>query len=238
MNQQIYQFVEACSPWLSLWLSIFTIVTGWRVFVRVRSGVAQVPDSVLFTELPGFPIAALQSICFVWAAVTGDWISMAFFLWWGPGFVAVAAAWIIAKRRGRSIDWHPYRYVISWLCKGYYVLYIAVFAWLGMNGAVFVFSAWIVNDQIEKAYMSLDADRFRRTFDDIWLVRILYPAGLLIPCISPEMPYREWLAAYGAVLLVGWLSAIAFVHRKGRLRCRPEDPSLLRNMVYFSKLRD
>jgi len=236
MNPAIYRFVEGASTYLVLWLCLFTLVTAWRVARRIRSGEGRVADSVLFTELPGLPIAALQSVCFVWAVVTRDWLSAALFAWWGPGFVAVAAVWLRAKRRGMAIDWHRYRYVISWLCKGHYVLYVVVFAWLGMPGATFVLSAWIVNDQVEKAFMSMDADRLRRTFDDNWLLRILYPGGLLIPWFAPGLAYRSALGVYGAVLLCAWLLGIAYVKRKGLLRVRPADPSLLRNMVYFPKL--
>ena len=128
MNPAIYRFVEGASTHLVLWLCLFTVVTAWRVARRIRSGEGRVADSVLFTELPGLPIAALQSVCFVWAVVTRDWLSAALFAWWGPGFVAVAAVWLRAKRRGMAIDWHRYRYVISWLCKGHYVLYVVVFA--------------------------------------------------------------------------------------------------------------
>jgi hypothetical protein len=237
LNLAIYQFIERAAPFIALWLSVFTLVTVWRAAQRIRRGVERVPDSVLFTELPGLPIAALQSLCFVWALFSLDWLSALFFLWWGPGFVAVAAIYVRAKRRGTQIDWHRYRYVISWLCKGTYLLYAAVFAWLGMWGTLFVFGAWIINDQIEKAFLSLDADRLRRTFDDAWLFRILYPAGLLVPWFASSMPYRGLLAAYGAMLLVAWLCGIFYVKRKGLLRVRPQDPSLLRNMIYFSKLR-
>src|SRR5438477_1531648 len=164
MNPAIYRFIEDASPWIVLWLCAFSMVTAWRVARRVQSGTERVPDSMLFTELPGLPIAVLQSICFVWALVSLDWRSALFFLWWGPGFIAVATIYVLAKRRRAPIDWYPYRYWISWLCKGTYLLYAAVFAWLGMVGALFVLSAWITNDQIEKAFMSLDADRLRRTF--------------------------------------------------------------------------
>lgn len=237
MNPAIYRFIEQVSPWLALWLALFTLVTCWRVVARMRSGLERAPDSILFTELPGLPIAALQSICFVWAAATLDWLSVLLFLWWGPGFVAIAVLYMRAKRRGERIDWHRYRYVISWLCKACYLLYAGVFAWRGMFAALFALSAWIINDQIEKAFMSLDADRLRRTFDDGWLFRILYPAGLLVPWFAPAIAYRGALAAYGSLLLVAWLCGIAYVWRKGLLKTRPDDPSLLRNMVYFPKLR-
>jgi hypothetical protein len=237
LNPAIYQFIEHTVPFVASWLAMFTLVTAWRAAQRMRRGVERVPDSVLFTELPGLPIAALQSICFVWAVFSLDWLSALFFLWWGPGFVAVAAIYVRAKRRGTSIDWYPYRYLISWLCKGTYLLYAAVFAWLGMWGTLFVLSAWIINDQIEKAFLSLDADRLRRTFDDSWLLRILYPAGLLGPWFAGGLPYRELLAAYGAILLAAWIRGIFYVKGKGFLHTRPQDPSLLRNMVYFRKLR-
>lgn len=237
MNPAIYQFIERSAPFIALWLSLFTLVTAWRALQRVRRGVDRVPDSVLFTELPGLPIAALQTICFVWALISFDWLSVLLFLWWGPGFVALAVLYVRAKRRGIPIDWYPYRYLISWLCKGTYLFYAAVFALFGMWGTLFVLSAWIINDQIEKAFLSLDADRLRRTFDDAWLFRILYPAGLLVPWFVPGLPYGGLLAAYGAVLLVAWLCGIFYVLRKGSLLIRPRDPSLLRNMVYFRKLR-
>jgi len=237
VNPAIYAFIEQVSPWLVLWIAGFTLVTFVRVMGRLLRGVARVADSVFFTELPGLPIAALQSICFFWAVASGDWLSALLFLWWGPGFLVIASLYIAAKRSGRSIDWHPYRYIISWLCKGCYVLYAAVFAWRGMFVAVFVLSAWIINDQIEKALMSLDADRLRRTFDDGWLFRTLYPAGLLIPCFTPGIPFRGALAGYGLLLLAAWICSVGYVWRKGLLRARPDDPSLLRNMVYFSRLR-
>lgn len=237
MNLAIYEFIENTTPYLVLWLFMFSLVTALRVCVKMNRGAERVPDSVLFTELPGLPLVALQSVCFIWAVATGDWASALLFIWWGPGFIGVAVAWVRAKRRGQPIDWHPYRYVISWLCKGYYLLYVAVFAWHGMSGSIFVFSVWIINDQIEKSFMSLDADRLRRTFDDLWLFRILYPGGLVIPWFAPQLPYQHLLAAYGTALLSAWIAGTAYVRRKGLLRQRPEDPSLLRNMVYFSKLR-
>jgi hypothetical protein len=237
VNSSIYRFIEDSSPYLVLWLCVFTLVTAWRLFQKFRVGIERVPDSVLFTELPGLPIAALQSICFVWAMATLDLPSALLFLWWGPGFVAIAVFYVRATRRGIRIDWYPYRLLISWLCKGCYLLYAAVFGWRGMVGALFVLSAWIINDQIEKAFMSLDADRLRRTFDDHWLFRILYPAGLFAPWFSPDLPHRNLFLVYGTVLFAAWLCGVAYVARRGLLRVRPEDPSLLRNMVYFPKLR-
>lgn len=228
--------MEAASPYLVLWSFAFTLVTVARLARRLRRGVTRVPDSAAFTELAGLPLTLMQPVCFVWAVVSWDWLSALLFLWWGPGFVAAAVAVIVSKGRGFAIDWHPFRYVISFLCKGHYLAYMTVFAILGMPGMMFAFSVWIINDQFEKAFMSLDADRLRRTLDDHWLFRILYPAGLLVPWFAPGMTFRVFCVVYGTGLLFLWMGGIAYVSRMGLLRARPPDPSLLRNMVYFRKL--
>src|ERR1041385_6389180 len=172
MNPTIYRFLEAVSPYLVLWSAAFTVVTTIRVWGRVRRGVDRLADSALYTELAGLPLTLLQPVCFVWAVLSLDYLSALLFLWWGPGVVLTAVIYLRAKRRGRTIDWYPVRYVISVLCKGCYLLYMAVFLWKGMPGMMFAFSVWIINDQYEKAWCSMDADRLRRTFDDYWLFRI------------------------------------------------------------------
>lgn len=237
MNQDIYRFLEAAAPVLFFWSCLFTAITSLRVIRRLRRRSGPEPDSAVYTEAAGLPLTLLQPVCFLWAAVTGDWRSMLLFAWWGPGFVFAAVAVILSKRRGRPIDWYPYRYAISVLCKAYYLAYMAVFLWHSMSGMVFAFSVWIINDQYEKAFLSLDADRLRRTFDDRWLFRIAYPAGLLVPWFAPQLAFRTFALVYGPVLLILWLAGIRHVARAGLLRRRPTDPSLLRNMVYFTRLR-
>ena len=236
MNPSIYSFMESASPYLICWSLVFTAITSVRIVLKYRRGIDRVPDSATYTELAGLPLTLLQSVCFVWAVASLDCRSAFLFLWWGPGFIATAVAVITSKRRGRTLDWHRFRYVISFLCKGYYLAYMAVFLWLNMPGMTFAFSVWIINDQYEKAFMSLDADRLRRTFDDLWLFRILYPAGLLVPFFYAHMPIRFLALVYGSTLLVLWLAGVLYVVRRGLLREMPQDPSLLRNMVYFPKL--
>ncbi|HZN02652.1 MAG TPA: hypothetical protein VFD06_03590 [Candidatus Polarisedimenticolia bacterium] len=237
VNPDIYRFLESASGILVAWSCLFTAITSIRALRRWRQHAGPAPDSAVYTELAGLPLTILQPICFVWAAVTADWRSILLFVWWGPGFVIAAVAVVLAKRRGRAIDWYPYRYAISILCKGYYLAYMAVFLRRSMYGMIFAFSVWIINDQYEKAFLSLDADRVRRTFDDRWLFRIAYPAGLLVPWFAQDMPHRTFALLYGTTLLFLWLAGIHRVARAGLLRRRPADPSLLRNMVYFPRLR-
>jgi hypothetical protein len=237
MSPEIYQFLQRASPVLILWSFGFTLIHSVRIVRRLRRGLGKVPDNAPLTELAGLPLTVLQSVAFVMAALHADWLSMLLFLWWGPGFVAVLALLIVARVRQRRIDWHPFRYLISYLCKLSYLAYMLTFYLQHTPGMMFAFSVWIINDQYEKAFMSLDTDRTRRTVHDGWIFRVLYPAGLLIPLFVAETPLRPFSIGYGLALLALWIAGLVYVWRRGEFLHLPKDPSLLRNMVYFPKLR-
>jgi hypothetical protein len=234
---EIYQLLERLAPFLALWSCAFTLIHSARIVRRIHGGIAKVPDNALLTEAAGLPLTLLQTVAFGMAVVYLDPYSILLFLWWGPGFITVLAIVGIAKLRQRRIDWHRFRYPISYACKLYYLAYLATFLLHEMPGMIFAFSAWIINDQYEKLFMSLDADRTRRTFHDRWLFRICYPAGLLVPLVFATTPWRGFCAAYGITLLMLWSAGLWYVAKKGAFLQLPEDPSLLRNMIYFPKLR-
>lgn len=64
--------------------------------------------------------------------------------------------------------------------------------------------------------MSQDADRTRRTFHDLWVPRVLYPAGLLTPWFATALPLRGLCLVYGMTLLGLWIAGLVFVARRGR----------------------
>jgi hypothetical protein len=237
MSEDLYRFLERASPVLILWSFGFTLIHGVRIVRRIGRGTPKLSDNASLTELAGLPLTGLQTVAFVWAALNADWRSMFLFVWWGPGFVTVLTIVIVARARNRRINWEPFRYLISYLCKFYYLAYMATFFLHDMPGMMFAFSVWIINDQFEKAFLSLDADRTRRTFHDRWLFRVCYPAGLLIPLFFAETPLRSFSIAYGMALLGLWIGGLFYVSFQGEFFRLPQDPSLLRNMVYFPKLR-
>ena len=106
LSRDLFDFLERCAPWLVLWSFVFTCITTIRIARRMARGVHKVPDSAVYTELAGLPLTLLQSVCCAWAVWAGDWLSMLLFVWWGPGFFAVAFLVVAAKLRKQSINWH------------------------------------------------------------------------------------------------------------------------------------
>lgn len=212
------------------WLMAFLPVIIFKIaYVRIKK-IRKNRDSMVFTEAIGLPLTFLQPIVFFKAILSFDWIGALITIWWGPGFLSVVFLVLWSKVRKRKINWGNSGIYISWLCKVYYVVYVALAYFWGMPKLIFALSAWIASDQIEKSFASLDADRTRRTFHDFWLIRILYPSFLLAPFFfGLELHFK----VYGILLLVLWASGVAYVYREKEFMNLPDDPTLLRNMLYF-----
>lgn len=213
------------------WLILFFFVIVAKIIWVKQKGTRKEPDSMVFTEAIGLPITFGQPIVFAKALLIGDWIGALATLWWGPGFLFIIALVIWSKVRHHTINWGKFGLFISWSCKITYLVYIGLALLWHMPKLVFALSAWIASDQIEKAFASLDADRARRCFHDSWWTRVLYPAFLLSPWWNGlGFVYK----GYGTVLLITWLVGLAYVWRQGEFMMLPDDPTLLRNLPYFS----
>ena len=229
-----FEWMESQTDWILIWLmAFFPIIIFKIVFLKLK-GVSRAKDSMFFTEAIGLPVTFMQPVAFIKALLFKDWLGAVITLWWGPGFVTVTALVLWSKITGRALNWTPYRKVISWLCKILYIVYIALCLVWGLPKLVFVLSAWIASDQIEKSFASLDADRARRSFHDFWLIRILYPAFLLLPFF---IPLSDLTKAFGTLLFISWAAGLIYVYRKRKFMEVPPDPSLLRNMMYFKSER-
>lgn len=214
------------------WLIIFLPIVVFKILYLRSKGLKRAKDSMVFTEAIGFPLTFLQPVVFFMALASLDWLGMALTLFWGPGYLIIVGMVLWSLAAKKKINWGNSGHYISWICKLYYVAYIAAaFAW-DMPKLIFALSAWIASDQIEKSFASNDADRTRRTFDDIWLIRFSYPLFLFTPFFYG---LNDIYKVYGAVLFTLWVSGVVFVARKGQFHVLPDDPTLLRNMVYFAK---
>lgn len=212
--------------WLIAFLPIILFKIAYVRFKKIRKN----KDSMVFTEAIGLPLTFLQPVVFFKSVAEMDWLGALITIWWGPGFLSVVFLVLWSKFRKRKINWGNSGVYISWLCKIYYLVYIGLALLWGMPKLIFVLSAWIASDQIEKSFASLDADRTRRTFHDFWLIRILYPTFLFAPFFFHlDLIYR----IYGVVLFLLWGAGILYVYRAKEFMNLPNDPTLLRNMIYF-----
>lgn len=225
-----FEWMEGQSDWILIWLmAFFPIIVSKIIFLKIK-GVGIAKDSMFFTEAIGLPLTFMQPVAFFKAILVKDWLGAIVTLWWGPGFLTVVILVIWSKITGRKLNWMPFRKVISWLCKSVYLVYAVLCLYWGFPKLVFALSAWIASDQIEKSFASLDADRARRVFHDFWLVRILYPSFLFLPFVTHM---QLSLKLFGFLLFVSWAAGLLYVYRKGHFMEVPQDPTLLRNMMYF-----
>ncbi|MEN9358509.1 MAG: hypothetical protein RL095_44 [Verrucomicrobiota bacterium] len=228
MPEHSLALMEAAAPWLALWISFFSLATFARLLLQ-RLGKA---PGLLFIEGSGLPLILMHSVCFVEALLHREGLGLLLFAWWGPGFLIVAWAYLRARKRGTYLRWGPWRPAISWACKINYLVFVALYLWQGHWTIIFVLSLWIMNDQVALAWRADDADRTRRTLDDAWIFRLLYPAGLFIPCFVP-IPGADVMVLLSGLLLAAWLLGLLRIWRLGLFRRLPGDQMLLRNMTYF-----
>ncbi len=235
LDPALYAWLETFSPYLVGWTALFTAATSVRVVRRLSSDGERVPHSAAVTELAALPLAALQSACFVKALGSRDVISALLFLWWGPGFVATALYVGACALRKTKPAFFRYRVAISWACKLNYLAFALVFLWLGRYALLFVYSAWIINDQYGLAFLSMDADRLRRTFHDYWIVRAAYPLGLLAPYFVWDIPFAWAYRPFGAALLLLWSAGVVYAAKRHGFDRPPSDSALLRNIIYWNR---
>jgi hypothetical protein len=232
MFSPTFFWMETWMDPVAYWLMGFFFIIVAKIVTVRRRGIRKSRDSMFFTEAIGLPVTFGQPVVFAKALLMGDWLGMLVTLWWGPGFLAIVALVLWSKAKKRAIDWSNWGLVISWTCKITYLLYLGLALWWGMPKLAFVLSAWIASDQMEKNFASLDADRARRSFHDHWIVRVLYPVFLLSPLWTGLGPLY---VAYGLLLFCSWALGLLYVWRQGEFMNMPEDPTLLRNMLYFRK---
>lgn len=162
-----------------------------------------------------------------------DWISAALFVWWGPGFVIVASWYLYTKIKKVAFDWSPYALPTSISCKLIYLILMAVFYHHGLLAIPFVFSLWIMHDQVRLSWFQNNADRTRRVCEDFWVVRLGYFLFLFVPWFE-QIPYRVLGMVLGPLIALLWIAGLRQVIRAGHFFNTPDDPTAnLRDIVYI-----
>jgi hypothetical protein len=234
MNAPAFVWMESWMDGVLIWLMMFLPIIIAKIIILRRKGIRKSQDSMYFTEAIGLPLTFGQPVVFAYALYLLDIPSLLLTFWWGPCFLAIVVAVLWSKKVGHAINWQPYAGIISWLCKLVYCAYLLAAWYWQMPKLAFALSAWIASDQIEKSFASLDADRTRRSFHDFWLIRLAYPLLLLLPFYANlSLVYQ----IYGVILLALWLAGLIYVWRQKEFMNLPEDPTLLRNMRYFKRLK-
>ncbi len=234
MNKEIYLFMEANAFWLSCWVLAFTLINLIKIYQRFSNGTDAKAQNTFFVEAAGIPLVLLHSVCFVKALLSLDLLSAFFFAWWGPGFLIVASLYIAKMKKGEHLKWGNTRNIIAWVCKINYLVFAFIYWQLNCYSILYVFSIWIMNDQLMMLWLSDDADRTRRSFHDFWFVRVLYPFGLFLPLIFPSsFQYFQLWAAYGLLIFSIWSVGLFRLVRLRKFMDLPKDQGLLRNMTYF-----
>jgi len=232
---EVYAGMDRFAGPVVIWVSCVAL---WILAKTVRRGLGhevEFSEHMILSELPGLPLELLCSLGWVLALRHGDWASALLLLWWGPGYLIVAGRAVTSGLRPAS--WAPLALATSWGCKLSYLALMAIFAWHGLWALPFAYSVWIMADQARLAWFKGSADRTRRTFEDLWLPRLLYPAFLFLP-FAVEVPGGWAAGALGTLIAIAWLLGLVQVANSGKFFEQPDpihSPNL-RDIVYLPEV--
>ncbi|MBP9752301.1 MAG: hypothetical protein KBD31_00610 [Proteobacteria bacterium] len=235
INPLVYKLLEDVSPHLVLWIFLFYILSCVRIILNKKYPEKIKGYGSVISELPGLPLVFMHTVAFIEAYKLNDWVSLFLFSWWGPGFFIFAAVYLYSKIFHKKINWAPFGLITSYACKIDYVIFMAIYWYFGFYTIMFAFSAWIICDQINLAYFVGTGDRTRRTFEDFWILRVMYPGFLFLPFISFNATDLWFFQLFGVLLFITWFFALYTLYKRGLFFTRYTDPDYLRNIVYLSK---
>jgi hypothetical protein len=233
VSAEVYSTLDAYGVPVLGWISAWALWTVIKTLLRLAGREVSFSHNPILNELPGLPLMLLHSVGFVLAILHCDPLSALIFAWWGPGYLVVA---ILVVTRGRRVNWQPAAALTSWGCKLSYLILMGLFFYHRCWVLPFAFSVWIMNDQVRLAWFADNGDRTRRTVEDYWLPRVLYPSLLVLPWFCP-VPGGVWAGVLGGVLVALWLGGIRRLVSLGVFRTAP-DPETSRNLrdiVYLKR---
>ncbi len=230
---EIYHFFESISPTLNYWLSIFFVFTLIRISILIITKEKVSIYNSVIGEAAGILLILNHTVCFCMALYARDILSSILFLWWGPGFLFTGIILFLSKKEWIQFNWAIYGKITSVACKVSYIIFMLIYGWLGHWGIVFTFSFWIIHDQINLAWFCINGDRTRRTFEDYFLIRLMYVGGLFIPFFI-HIPNHQFFQPIAIILFLLWILSIYRLIKKEVFFVRPTgDGNYLRDIVYL-----
>ena len=229
----IYHFFESISPFLNYWLAFFFSFTLIRLSIFILTKEKISIYNSMIGEAAGILLILVHTICFFMAIYAKDIISIILFLWWGPGFLVTALLLLLSKRKIINFNWALYGRITSIACKISYIIFMAIYFYLNDWSIIYTFSFWIVHDQINLAWFCTNADRTRRTFEDFFLIRLLYLGGLFIPFFI-KIPNSQIFQPISILLFILWIFSIGRLINRGVFFNRPSGKgAFLRDIIYL-----
>ena len=229
---ETYRYFNDTAPYLNIWVAAFVLFAVVRIALFIQSAGKVKIHNNLLGDAAGILLILNHSVCFIQSIVAKDVISTLLFAWWGPGFLVFVYIYLQVQRGALDFNWSKVGLITSLACKLCYLLFMAIYAWLGCYSIIYTFSLWIMHDQINQAWFHDNADRTRRTTEDYWIVRLLYPAGLFVPWFV-EIPYGNVWGVLGVLVFLLWVFSMMRVTRRGYFNVRSEG-NYLRDIVYLS----
>jgi hypothetical protein len=234
INPDVYAIIDYIAFYNVVWISILFVITLCRLFSANANAKLEKYDGNL-SESAALPFTLLHNVCFVYAIYTYDYLSALLFAYWGPGFLLTAYWYLHIKKHKIKFNWAPYGLITSYLCKLQYVIYMFIYSYFGMYDVVYLFSIWIMHDQIHLIWFHTNADRLRRVTEDWWILRIGYPLGLIVvPFYTISVIKSTYLFILGVLILIGWAISLYKIIKDNNFHKRPANLEYLRNIVYLS----
>lgn len=234
IEQMIYYNFDTYCQYALIWLLVFITWTLFKLITQNNTYITKTKliahkENLFLEELPGLLFITLHSICFYKSESMWNKI---IYLYWGPLYF-ITAYLVVFKYK---LNWKKIAIPSSIACKLMYVMFVGIFYYLGRWLPIYMYSVWIMHDQIRLAWFKNNADRTRRLFEDGWIPRIRYPMGLIVPFyynIGLSTTIQRICCIYSTLMFIAWILGIGRLVLLGIFFVQPKIEGFGRDIIYL-----
>jgi len=234
LDKEVFAVINDYAFYNIIWMNIFFVIVCLRIIIPSFNDKVAKFDATL-SEVPPLPLIILHTVSFIVALYRQDYLSVLLFLYWGPLFFVVAYWYLQIKLYKIKFNWKPFGLISSYLCKSQYVIFMIIYYHYEMYETIYLFSFWVMYDQVYLIWFHQNADRSRRVTEDYWIFRISYPVMLFIPLLY-NTTNGTYLLILSLILSIIWIFSLYKIISDGNFRKRPNNLEYLRNIVYLSSI--